>query len=1273
MLGVFGIDSYDDYQGAYQFDRDYGIFRYGDRRVVQGMKLWTFGYGDSGKRSVNTYTDNAGPYVELQSGRYVWDGHYEWVHPHKTESWSEWWVPVAGTGGLTTLSRDVALRLDIGATGTLALAATRVFKGAMVRVRARSGEALNVRADLDPAKPFLANFALKGEAAEVVVEVRSADGRELLHYERPDSPPGRKDYTPFTRPLERLHQAAAERTVEELVLAGEFRLKELDDAGATALFEQALAKDPGYSRAHLQLGIQHYLHANYEQAVKHLDRAIERDPYSAESYYHLALSLLALGRDKEAERNLYYIWTDSGFYGSREYQLGRLALIRGELDSAIRHFEGALDANSGDLNARVALALALDDKGNRDAALQQLTAAAQLQPSSRLALAARYAISGEAATELRRMLGGQTREAMTVALLFEDLRRWKDAVRLLKSVESDSRDPYGVPPEFYYTLAYCQRRAGDAVAADAALKQARAANGHIDRFPSRQESVAPLEEAAKLDPSDSQAHFLLACLLYHLDRPADAIVHWEAAIAANPRDFSSRRALGLALAERGETDQAAGQLQKAIELNPSHVRTLNDLSNLYARAGRFDAQLDLLKHALAKSPKDDDLAEGLLTAYLLKGEYAGAERLISEHVFSPRHRSYGLRDKYRIMRFAQGSIALNRGDAAAALACYEETSRPPASLGMDDFAAQSTPRQQYYLGRAYEALGRKQDAQAAYARAVQGVEQLSGDRDSWSGENYFMVLALERLGRAEEAARLKKSFANFGQSETDDRSSHRRAAARYLLGLMARYEGRSGDANRLLRGAIEASPDLLAAQIELRGETPAPAGKDAPRDQTRAFWPLWRGSRRRNRISTALTTPRSLQSRGTTAFSCLRPTRHPARRYPVIYYFHGHSDRYTLEKYDNGQDTVPKIAAFVAAHDCIVVAADGYVARDYTGFYGGAPYDVMRGGGEFDYGEYFLELTRHIDATYRTLTGRRYRATSGLSMGGYMSLYLSARYPDLIGSASAFNPGPEFYSGEPGRRSLWRPKDHVMSHQHTMIRLIRASGDYISQYHEETRAAYAATPEVDFEFRQDEYHRHWATSIGETFEFHMRAFANPLLDVTPQQWSYTSAFRSFEVRGYRVSAPVEGPALTLLEHVTTGGFRVRTRRWAPDGPPASCEQLTAVTAPLYRPGAVYKVLDYSFARRSATDPRSCRGQGRPAHRAGRLQRPRDQLHRARSRCAGGGHDAARGRWTPPSRAGHSGPPAATRFESAHGSHRESACRGHLRISDCRDCSRHGRT
>ncbi len=297
------------------------------------------------------------------------------------------------------------------------------------------------------------------------------------------------------------------------------------------------------------------------------------------------------------------------------------------------------------------------------------------------------------------------------------------------------------------------------------------------------------------------------------------------------------------------------------------------------------------------------------------------------------------------------------------------------------------------------------------------------------------------------------------------------------------------------------------------------------------------------------------------------------QRYPVIYYFHGHSDRYTLERYDEGKDTVPKIAKFVAEHPVIVVAVDGYVAEHYTGFYGGAPYDVMADGGAYDFGVYFQELVAHIDGTLRTMTGRRYRATSGLSMGGFMSLYLSARYPELIGSASAFNPGPEFYIGAKGERVLWRPKDHVASHKQTMVRLIRASGDYISQYHEETRMAYARAAAVDFEFRQDEYHRHWATSIGETFAFHERGFRNPKLGNTPESFDYDSAYRKFGAWGWEFEAVGGGAGYTVLRGVGQGGLRVETRRYAPDGGAVAGRTVRVLTPGLYKAGAQYTVLD----------------------------------------------------------------------------------------------------
>ncbi|WP_321475575.1 DUF5107 domain-containing protein [uncultured Paludibaculum sp.] len=835
MLGVFGIDSYDNYQGAYQFDLDYGIFRYADRRVVQGMKLWTFGYGDSGSSHEAGYTDHAGPYVELQSGRYVWDGHYEWVQPHKTESWSEWWVPVAGTKGLTSLSADVALNLEIpeqvGAKATMALAATRKLIGAKVAVRSQAGELLNSKVDLDPARVLRMDISLRGAPVGLVVTVADAGGHVVFEYHRPDAPPGRKEYTPFTLSLERPRKAVGEMSVEELVLAGEYRLKELDDAGATTLFQQALVRDPGDSRAHRQLGIQDYQHARFKAAAEHLEKSIDRDPYAAEGHYYLALCHLALGRESQAERALYLIGTDSGYFGAREYQLGRLALRRKELAAAVRHFRAALGANEGDLSARVALGLALADLGQRTRANEELLAASRMQPSSRLAPAGRYLLAGDPQTtaELPRLLGRQSQEAMSVAQFFMDLLRWNDAVRLLQLVEKNNGDPWGTPSEFYYTLAYCQRRAGDISGADSSLKKARAAGGTIDRFPSRRESLAPLEEAVALAPADGQAHYLLACLLYHLGQPAQAIEQWRASVENRPADFSTRRALGLALAENGDADRAASELQRAVDLNPAHIRTLNDLSNLYARAGRFDEQLALLKRALASKPGDDDLAEGVLTSYLMKGLYPEAERLIEEHRFSPRHRSYGLRDKFRLMRFAQGAGALNRGDAAEALRLFEDSLRPPVSLGIDDFASQSSPRQLYYLGRAYEGLGRQSEAKSAFERACAGYEKLSGDRDSWSSENYFIVLALDRLGRREEAASLQSRFVNFGQSEVDDRVRERSAEARYLLALIRKREGKTSEALTLLQNAVDAKPDFLAARIELRGEAPdplKPSGRD---------------------------------------------------------------------------------------------------------------------------------------------------------------------------------------------------------------------------------------------------------------------------------------------------------------------------------------------------------------------------------------------------------------------------------------------------------------
>jgi tetratricopeptide (TPR) repeat protein len=619
-------------------------------------------------------------------------------------------------------------------------------------------------------------------------------------------------------------------SAEELTLAAEFKLKELDSPGAIALLDRAFKQDPGFSRAHLLLGIHAFNSGRYTNAAEHLEKVIERDPYSSEAYYYLAMSQFSLGRDKQAERNLYYIWPDSAYYGARENQLGRLAVLNKDYDGAVGHLKRALASNANDLLSRLMLAACYRERGAKAAAQAELAEMERIDPTSRPAAAERFFLSGDPAAkaELLRLLGGQSQEALEVSSFYRHLQRWKDAAQVLQLVAENNRDPWGTPPEFYYTLAWYERRGGDNAAAAESLKKARAAAGNIDRFPYREDSEAPLADAVSVDPNDAVARFALGCLLYYRERQPEAIQQWEAAVAAHPGDFSLRRALGLAYAEQDAgVDKAAAQLERAVELNPAHVRTLNDLSTLYARAGRFDDQLTVLEKALRRSPDDDDLAEGVLTANLSKGRYDEAARLVESHKFAIRHRSYGLRDKYRMMRYATGAQAFQRKDYAAALDMFNAALKPPVSLGVDDFQFQTSPRQAYYSGRALEALGKTAEARQTYEKGVAGVPQLSGDRDSWNSENYFMVLSLDRLGRSAEATALEKHFENFAQSELDAKTAEHRAEARYLLGLIRKHQGHAEEARKLMQGAVDAVPDLLAARLELRGEVIDPLAAPA--------------------------------------------------------------------------------------------------------------------------------------------------------------------------------------------------------------------------------------------------------------------------------------------------------------------------------------------------------------------------------------------------------------------------------------------------------------
>jgi len=116
------------------------------------------------------------------------------------------------------------------------------------------------------------------------------------------------------------------------------------------------------------------------------------------------------------------------------------------------------------------------------------------------------------------------------------------------------------------------------------------------------------------------------------------------------------------------------------------------------------------------------------------------------------------------------------------------------------------------------------------------------------------------------------------------------------------------------------------------------------------------------------------------------------RRYPVVYFLHGYG--INAERYWNIMtvpDAADKDMTTGGVHEMILVHPDAYT------IYNGSMYSSSPTTGDW---ETFLtqELVGYIDSHYRTLANRDSRGLAGHSMGGYGTLRLAMKYPEVFSS-----------------------------------------------------------------------------------------------------------------------------------------------------------------------------------------------------------------------------------------------------------------------------------
>lgn len=115
-----------------------------------------------------------------------------------------------------------------------------------------------------------------------------------------------------------------------------------------------------------------------------------------------------------------------------------------------------------------------------------------------------------------------------------------------------------------------------------------------------------------------------------------------------------------------------------------------------------------------------------------------------------------------------------------------------------------------------------------------------------------------------------------------------------------------------------------------------------------------------------------------------------SQRFPVLYLLHGYAGRY-----DNWIRKAPVIDSLANAYRMIIVCPDGA----FSSWYFDSPVDSG-----YRYETFIaVELPQAIDQRYRTVSSRKARAITGLSMGGHGAMFLALRHPQTFGACGSMS------------------------------------------------------------------------------------------------------------------------------------------------------------------------------------------------------------------------------------------------------------------------------
>ena len=817
-VSVFVHASRENFMGIWHPQTSAGTAHFSEYRELPAKKIWSWGVDADGLDWRKALSDNNSAYAEIQGGLFRNQETYAFLEPRQHINFSEYWIPLRGTGGISRANLAGVVHLERRADRLMVgLNVNRKVSSATVEVLDGEAVVSSEKTDLSPEKTWTKEVQIKNTDRKYSFALKDREGKALLRQTE-----GEYDWMPESEVKvgpQRNYRVPDEnqRSEDDWLQLGEAQELDGDSLAAVGTYQSALQKFPSSYELSKAAGRLDASLARFDEGTPRLLAAHERNTTDAEVSYYLGFSLEGAGETQRAISAYEAALLSPLHRAAAALRLAELNAGRGDLKEARKLIEESLQSESNDLRIAEDRVAMISAAGDRDAAARQAKELLESYPSSAL-------LQEEAGLADLAHLAADPYRVLRVASQYADLGLYRRAVEILSrnypAVDPDQSEPGMTLPQknplVAYFRGYCRERLGESAAEDYA-EAARLSTLYV--FPSTLDDKRALEAALRFNSDDATAHYLLGVWYFARAKTPEALRHWADARERNPQIPALEASMGLALLHE------ARDFRRAFEAFDAGIK--DDNRNMVNYSGAVVAMTLLGRSAqdrvkeLERYPDLKVMPNPLVYELALNraeaGDYDGATSLFRDRFFGREEGGTNVRQVWVEVRLLQAAGLAKAGDCQNALKITDTLGSPVARLsftldGLDPFVEASRTR--YLRGDIYETCAQREKAAQELAKASEG-----------RGANNLLWAwaASKKAGHPLQADSKASLLSAAAQAEAHAKQGNHRGLWHYTAGILSIAAGQPDRGSEWLREAFLSPDDGLSyhlARLALAGATP---------------------------------------------------------------------------------------------------------------------------------------------------------------------------------------------------------------------------------------------------------------------------------------------------------------------------------------------------------------------------------------------------------------------------------------------------------------------